>query len=116
MTGRVQVLGAYGFDGCGGFDDDETGRRLQSPEPEDSAPSAGPAPTDDGSACKADTNQDGFVNVQDLMEVLAAGSIPSGVAYGFGRSPCWWFGPTDAAETPEIPWRPSSCTSEHKTT
>ena len=54
---------------------------------------------DDGSACKADTNEDGFVNVQDLMEVLSLGpSIPSGIAYG--RSP-WWFGPADAAETPE---------------
>jgi hypothetical protein len=43
MTGCAQVLGAYGFDGCGGFDDDEIGRRLQRPEPGDSAPSAGPA-------------------------------------------------------------------------
>jgi hypothetical protein len=63
------VLSAYGFDGCGGFDDDRAGRRLQSS-------AAGAGPQDAGAAdgwtlCKADTNNDGLVNVEDLMEVLA---------------------------------------------
>jgi hypothetical protein len=33
MIGRIQVLAAYGFDGCGGFDVADTGRRLQSQGP-----------------------------------------------------------------------------------
>ena len=110
MTGCPQVLAAYGFDGCGGFDDDDTGQ-VACLDTDDGATdtegdgcawyttmgsdggghcelgnhddftssemccvcgggrNAGPDPTDNGSACKADTNKDGFVNVQDLMEV-----------------------------------------------